>query len=580
MIDLREHARLNRPESKTLDDSRLELQSHVYRYVRPSETLPQRRVLQAEIREMRLPGQTSGFGYDYYDAVRGVGPLSPRAVRFGRQDTSDLRQESHALKTVLLKPGETFVKFIHEGGSGAQPYVVKRPDGHEVLRKLMLEGSFKKQDEEAKGEEVMRGYGQAARALENLDNHPKKQDPRVTAVLKNPEKAALLQKFIRETRPKYFSRYMATVHEPGKGRMFASFFDQEFVQGSEFAQSISNKNVALKSEELETLVNAQVSILETFYAYQSKIYQQPVNSSESSAEAGGYYLSRLESRVFGPLRARKFENVLLSLPGERAGFWASPVRLFQPKSARRFSLAELLQQEYVTINGRSFPNPLPQLPELIRATPSPLLGWSMHGDPQQTNFLLKPPLGAEHSQHQRGVSVDAPADNPKLLCIDNRPAQITPYTADLEKVIWGASWVSLFQGYEQVRRDESSTRKGLSFRLGHRSGAERSVENFRQFDLHLKNVLSEAPWFKKLLSRDSRLQQRVALASVTQCLCDIGIAVQRLNDARRAIVDADNDVDLIATQNLIQMLTERIVGDFLRACQNFADYQLLVHSSA
>lgn len=558
MINLREHALLTRPKVPQRDDTRLELNRHVYRQIRPSVALPQRRVVQAEIKEMKLPSDTTGFGYDFYDTARGVGEVNTRSVQFGQQDACDLRTEVHALKTVLLKPGESFVRFIHEGGSGAKPYVVRLPNGHEVLRKLMLKGSYKKQDEEAQGEEVIRGFGQGGVSLHGAEdnNAIAHKDPRIAAVLNDPEKVALLQKFIRNTRPDYFGRYVATVLEPDKERVFASFFDQEFVKGCEFAQAISNNNRPLSEAQVDVLAQAQLDILDTFYDYQAKIFQALVNDDTAREQASDYYLSRLNSRVLDPLAQGEFDELWLNLP-------LSDGQASAPH--QRFNLGELFRSERVQVNGQVYKNPLSELPRLIAESPSPLLGWSMHGDPQQTNFLLKTPMVVSPSESDDRV------EKARLLCIDNRPAQITPYTADLEKAVWGAGWVPVFQGdVKPSLSADSGDALGASFNMTAREGAQNGVKNFAKFENKLQQGLKQAPWYQKLEASDSTLQKRVVLASVTQCLCDIGIAVKRLEQARQAIVAAEPDLDLPGTQHLIQMLTERIVGDFLLACQNYS----------
>lgn len=598
MIDLREHALLTRPTQAVRDDLQLELHSHVYRSIRPSVSLPQRRVVQAQIREMKLPSDTAGFGYDFYDAARGMGRITTREVQFGRQDACDLRTETHALKTVILKPDESFVRFIHEGGSGAKPYVVRLPNGHEVLRKLMLQGSFKKQDEEAKGEEVIRGFGQgsasfydpldldASRHTDPLDlsMHSVKSngqgsvfgaeagegalfnasdDPRINDVLSDPDKVDLLQEFIRDTRPSYFSRYVATLREPGKERIYASFFDQEFVKGCEFAKAIRNDNHPLSAQQVEQLTQAQLDILEVFYDYQALIYQEPVLTDEQRQQSSDYYLNRLQSRILKPLEVGDFNDLWLSLP------------LVDERSSgahERFTLHDLFSQASVQINGTTFENPLFKLGQQLLESPSPYLGWSMHGDPQQTNFLLQSPMPVVSAQDDSDHVSQAAARKARLLCIDNRPAQITPYTADLEKAVWGSGWVPVFQG--DVKPCLSAAEgKALAFTLAPRPDAQHAVVNFQKFEQKLQVGLARAPWFQRLSANDPTLQKRLALASVTQCLCDIGIAVKRLEQARRAIVAAAPDLDLPGTQQLIQMLTERIVGDFLLACQNYAHVQ-------
>lgn len=567
LFNLRQPSAARSAPSQAPDDTALELKAHVYRRVNPQHMRAPSRVVSVRMCEMTLPSDTKGFGYDFYDAVRGIGRLSQRAVKFGRQDTTDLCTEIHALKTVLLRPAESFVRFISEGGSGAKPYVVRLANGDEVLRKLMLSGSFKKQDAEAKGEEVIRGYS-AGLAQEGMDAWRAGQDPRVQHVLQDPAKVSLLQSFIRETRPHYFSRYVATLPGPSKDRLFASFFDQEFVDGCEFAKAISHDGVPLTSAQLDALVRAQLDVLATFYDYQAKIYQEPVRTDQDRQEAVDYYLVRLQSRVLGPLAAGEFDEVLLHLPETMTpSRQVSDVScdLTDHAAKQRFSLGALFRQPTVTINGQIYPNPIPELQDYLMQTSSPLLGWSMHGDPQQTNFLLTTPLSPQKT-------VDPPAVA-KLLCIDNRPAQITPYTADLEKVLWGAGWVPVFQGDVVARLISQPQSKQLCFRLEPKPGAEGAVKNFQEFEHRLRQALAVRPWFRQLVENDKTLDARIALSAVNQCLCDIGIAVTRLHQARQAIVADGPDLDLPGTQNLIQLLTERIVGDFLLSCQYFSHYR-------
>lgn len=539
---------------KCLDDQDLELKNSVYHRVVPAVALRPQRVVPADLKEMKLSkDDVVGFGYNYYDFAQGLAPINLRAIKFGSQDACHLRTEVHSLKKVLLKSGESFRGFISEGGSGAKPYVVQLSNGERILRKLMLQGNFGKQNEEAEGEEFIRGFGQGAAPTHdaNESHAPLHEDARIAKVLSDTRKVALLQQFIRDTRPDYYSRYMVTLREPNKELIYASFFDQQFVEGCDFSQAIANNNKALSVDEIDSFVQAQIGMLNRFYSDQAKIFLKPVEGDVAKKEMTDYYLKRLNDRILAPLKGGAFERILLSL---------NVVDGQDEKLDKTFTLKALFSEERVLIDGELYDNPIPKLPALITELSSPFSGWSMHGDPQQTNFLFQ---GAD--------SPNAPDRKAHLLCIDNRPAKIVPYAADLEKAVWGAGWVPLFQGYIKPRLSvDVDASSAFSFAMSSDAASQNVVSNFQRFEGGLQKGLDDAQWYQELLRKDAQLPKRVMVASVTQSLCDIGIAVKRLEQAQQAIVDGNSDLDLKGTQQLIGMLNERIVGDFLLACLNYA----------
>lgn len=393
-----------------------------------------------------------------------------------------------------LLAGETFVKALTGGGSGAKVFVVQNEDGQAFVRKYDVHAQktghgIKALADEARTLSFMKNEGSDQKGNPipfafSTSERGSQLTPEAELLIKSREELDV----IGARFPAVYQR--GVVIERGTGEdpsvLQGYILDQEFLEGYKLLGS----GLRDGSIEVDCAVSESTALFDDLFKNGYTLNLLEIGDSSSAEELfNKHYTQRVASRLTDELKQN-----------------TDPIELSDGSTV---SLKELFDAKQVVVNGRVCGNPLQAMEDIIAQDKPQVasLGWSTHGDLNLSNIMTKP-FAAHHLIDMRGFKMEADT------------------LIDVIKHQFGCRFTKILdEDYQVTRQDDGS----FSYVSGNEDGEQR-LEEYKEKTL---SKLLELPSFKPVKDGYPDVERRIKIGEAIQFLADVKFG----RDSLRAVAD-------------------------------------------